>query len=202
MLDRLAMIPLSSSPSMAGLSSPSKMNAICKTSQRGSSIRCELNQRVLRRTGTQKVSSQSLLSKSVLCGAHTPLSMSIGTTRLSIDWYGPRSPVPRQHRNLLRLTCIASSIAGAGSNSRDLCHAVRPKEVNVEHLKELSEKYKAQVHVPFHSLNHEDDEELPQSILDKADHDLVGKVSLAATEQCHHHVYYACASCAQTAAHV
>ncbi|CAL5223981.1 g6593 [Coccomyxa viridis] len=79
------------------------MNAVCKTLQRGSSIRCELNQRVLRRSGTQK----------------------------------------------------------------------RPKEVNVEHLKELSEKYKAQVHVPFHSLNHEDDEELPQSILDKADHDLV-----------------------------
>ena len=28
---------------------------------------------------------------------------------------------------------------------------------------------------PFHSLNHQDDEELPQSILDRADHDLVGK---------------------------
>ena len=47
----------------------------------------------------------------------------------------------------------------------------------MEHLRELSEKYKAQVHVPFHSLNHEDDEELPQSILDKADHDLVGELA-------------------------
>ena len=50
----------------------------------------------------------------------------------------------------------------------------RPKEVNLEHLRELSEKYKAQV--PFHPLNHQDDQELPQSILDKADHDLVGKL--------------------------
>ena len=111
MLVRLAMGPLSSSPSMAGLSSPSRMNAVCKTLQRGSSIRCELNQRVLRRSGTQKVSSQSLLSKSVLCGAHTVLFMMIGTTRLSIELYGPRLLMSRQHRNLLGLTCIASSIA-------------------------------------------------------------------------------------------
>lgn len=66
----------------------------------------------------------------------------------------------------------------------------------MEHLKELSEKYKAQVHVPFHSLNHEDDEELPQSILDKADHDLVGKVSLCNRANA---IIIACASCAQTA---
>ena len=66
MLDRLAMVPLSSSSSMAGLSTSSKSNAVCKTSQRGGSIRCELNQRVMRRTGTQKVSSQPLLSVSVL----------------------------------------------------------------------------------------------------------------------------------------
>lgn len=76
----------------------------------------------------------------------------------------------------------------------------RPKEVNVEHLKELSEKYKAQVHVPFHSLNHEDDEELPQSILDRADHDLVGKIFLCTV--CNAIIMYtgASASCARIAA--
>ena len=50
----------------------------------------------------------------------------------------------------------------------------RHKEVNLERLKELSEKHKAKVHVPFHSLNHKDDE-VPQSLLERADHDLVGK---------------------------
>ena len=54
----------------------------------------------------------------------------------------------------------------------------RPKEVNLEHLKELSQKYKAKVHVPFHSLNHtDDDDEAPQSLLERADHDLVGESS-------------------------
>ena len=52
----------------------------------------------------------------------------------------------------------------------------RPKEVNLERLKELSEKHKAKIHVPFHSLNHKDDE-VPQSLLERADHDLVGKSS-------------------------
>ena len=50
----------------------------------------------------------------------------------------------------------------------------RPKEVNLERLKELSEKHKAKIHVPFHSLNHKDDE-VPQSLLERADHDLVGE---------------------------
>ena len=50
----------------------------------------------------------------------------------------------------------------------------RPKEVDLERLKELSEKHKAKIHVPFHSLNHKDDE-VPQSLLERADHDLVGK---------------------------
>jgi hypothetical protein len=52
----------------------------------------------------------------------------------------------------------------------------RPKEVNLEHLRELSEKYKAKVHVPFHSLNHKEDG-TPQTILERADHDLVGEDS-------------------------
>lgn len=52
----------------------------------------------------------------------------------------------------------------------------RPKEVDLERLKELSEKHKAKIHVPFHSLNHKDDE-VPQSLLERADHDLVGKSS-------------------------
>ncbi len=79
----------------------------------------------------------------------------------------------------------------------------RPKEVNLEHLKELSEKYKAQTHVPFHSLNHEDDEELPQSILDRADHDLVGKILPCFVCRPNHAIIMyidAGASCAQSAA--
>ena len=59
------------------------------------------------------------------------------------------------------------------------------------------------MHVPFHSLNHEDDEELPQSILDKADHDLVGKILLCyVCRQIKAIIIYmdAWASCAQISA--
>ena len=61
----------------------------------------------------------------------------------------------------------------------------RPKEVNIERLKELSEKHKAKIHVPFHSLNHKDDE-VPQSLLERADHDLVGKSSCYLLQPHHH----------------
>lgn len=49
---------------------------------------------------------------------------------------------------------------------------VQVKEVDLERLKELSEQQRAQLNVPFHSLRPE--EEVPQTLLEKADHDLIG----------------------------
>ena len=53
------------------------------------------------------------------------------------------------------------------------CPAQKPKEVDLEHLRHLSEQ--AKVNVPFHSLHPEDAPE--QSLLEKADHNLNGASS-------------------------
>ena len=53
------MYPLSSSPNMARPLGSSRMETVCKRSQRCCSIRCDLNQRGLKKTGTRKVSCQS-----------------------------------------------------------------------------------------------------------------------------------------------
>jgi hypothetical protein len=59
------------------------------------------------------------------------------------------------------------------------CPAQKPKEVDLQHLKQLSEQ--AKVNVPFHSLHPEDAP--PQSLLERADTNLNGALSVLHPEQ-------------------
>jgi hypothetical protein len=47
------------------------------------------------------------------------------------------------------------------------------KEIDVERLRQLAEQQKAQIHIPFHSLRQSDEPQ--QTVLEKADHALVGE---------------------------